>query len=76
MKFSLGTQFTFGSLTFTAGEDGDLKMLPPGPAPEHSTPAPSSASDGAYSGSDHFARLYTRTAKLVRGIPIVTSNLR
>jgi hypothetical protein len=30
MKFSLSTQFTFGSLTFTAGEDGDLKMLPPG----------------------------------------------
>jgi hypothetical protein len=35
MKFPLGTQFTFGSLTFTAGENGDLNMLPPGPAPEH-----------------------------------------
>jgi hypothetical protein len=30
MKFSRGTQFTFGSLTFVAGEDGDLKMLPQG----------------------------------------------
>jgi hypothetical protein len=28
VKFPLGTQFTFGSLTFTAEEDGDLKMLP------------------------------------------------
>jgi hypothetical protein len=30
MKFPLGTQFTFGSLTFAMGEDGDLKMLPQG----------------------------------------------
>jgi hypothetical protein len=29
MKFPRGTQFTFGSLAFIAGEDGDLKMLPP-----------------------------------------------
>jgi hypothetical protein len=35
MKFPRGTQFIFGSLTFAAGEDGDLNMLPPGPAPEH-----------------------------------------
>jgi hypothetical protein len=76
MKFPLGTQFTFGSLTFAAGEDGDLKMLPLGPVPEHPTPAPSSASGGAYSGLDPFAGLYIRTAKLVRGIPIVTSTLR
>jgi hypothetical protein len=34
VKFPLGTQFIFRSLTFAAGEDEDLKMLPPGPAPE------------------------------------------
>jgi hypothetical protein len=51
-------------------------MLPPGPAPEHPTPAPSTVSSGACSGSDPFAGLYTRTVKLVRGIPIMTSTLR
>jgi hypothetical protein len=76
MKFPLGTQFTFGSLTFTAGEDEDLKMLPSGPAPEHPTPAPLSALGGGCSGLDPFAGLYIRTAKLVRGILIVTSTLR
>jgi hypothetical protein len=76
MKFPLGTQFIFESLTFAAREDGDLKMLPPRPVPEHPTPAPSSASSGACSGLNHFAGLYIRTAKLVRGIPIVTSTLR
>jgi hypothetical protein len=40
VKFPLGTRFTFGSLTFAAGEDGDLKMLPAGPTPEHPAPAP------------------------------------
>jgi hypothetical protein len=76
MKFPLVTQFTFGSLTFTVGEDEDLKMLPPGLAPEHLTPAPSSTSGGAYSGLDPFAGLHIRTAKLVRGISIMTSTLR
>jgi hypothetical protein len=76
MKFSLGTHFTFGSLTFVAGEDGNLKMLLPGPVPEHPTHAPSSASDGACLGLDSFAGLYIRTAKLIRGIPIVTFTLR
>jgi hypothetical protein len=76
VKFPRGTQFTFGSLTFVAGEDGDLKMLPPGTAPEHPAPVPSSTSGGTCSGSDPFTGLYIRTAKLVRGIPIVTSILR
>jgi hypothetical protein len=76
MKFPFSTQFTFGSLTFAIGEDEDLKMLPPGPAPEHPTPAPSSTSDSTYLGLDPFAGLYIRTAKLVRGILIVTSTLR
>ncbi len=76
MKFPRSTQFTFGSLTFVAGEDGDLKMLPPGTAPEHPAPAPSSTSGGTCSGSDSFAGLYICTVKLVQGIPIVMSTLR
>jgi hypothetical protein len=72
-KIPLNTQFTFGSLTFVVGKDEDLKMLPPGPAPEHPTPAPLSTSGSNCSGLDPFAGLYIRTTKLVRGIPIVTS---
>jgi hypothetical protein len=51
-------------------------MLPPGPAPEHLTSAPSSTSGDASSGLDPFAGLYIRTIKLIRGILIVTSTLR
>jgi hypothetical protein len=76
MKFPRGTQFTFGSLTFVAGEDGDLKMLLPRTAPKHPAPTPSSTSGGTCSGSDPFAGLYIRTVKLVRGIPIMMSTLR
>jgi hypothetical protein len=76
VKFPLDTQFTFRSLTFVAGEDGGLKMLPPGIAPEHPAPAPSSTSGATYSSSDPFVGLYIRTAKLIQGIPIVTSTLR
>jgi hypothetical protein len=76
MNFPLDTQFTFGSLTFAAREDEDLKMLPPGPAPEHPTLAPSSTSGDACSCLDHFAGLYIHTANFVQGIPIVTSTLR
>jgi hypothetical protein len=61
---------------FTTGKDGDLKMLPPGPAPKHPTPAPSSTSGGACSGLNPFVGLYIRTGKLGRGIPIVTPTLR
>jgi hypothetical protein len=76
MKFPLGTQFTFRSLTFAVGEDRDLKMLPPGPTPEHPTPAPSSTSSGVCSSLNPFTGLYIRTVKLIRGIPIVMSTLR
>jgi hypothetical protein len=51
-------------------------MLPPGPAPDHPTLAPSSTSGSTCSGLDPFTRLYIHTAKLVRGISIVTSTLR
>jgi hypothetical protein len=76
VKFPHDTQFTFGSLTFVAEEDIDLKMLPPGTTLEHPAPAPSSTSSGTYSGSDPFAGLYICTAKLIQGILIVTSTLR
>jgi hypothetical protein len=76
VKFSCGTQLTFDSLTFAAGEDRDLKMLPPGPAPERLTLTSSSASGGSCSGSDPCAESYIRTAKIVWGIPVVTFILR
>jgi hypothetical protein len=74
VKFPLGIKFIFGSLTFAAGEDGDLRMLPSGEATEHT--AHSSASSGTQADSEFFDGLYIRTAKLVRGIPIVTTILR
>jgi hypothetical protein len=73
IKFHRGTQFTFRSLTFAAGEDEDLKMLSPWPALEHLAMAPSSTSGGSCSGLNPCTYLYIRTAKLVWGIPIVTS---
>jgi hypothetical protein len=76
VKFPRCSHFTFGSLMFVAGEDGDFKMLPPGTAPEHPALAPSSTSGGTCSGSDPFAGLYICTAKLIWGIPIVKSTLR
>jgi hypothetical protein len=75
-KFPHGTEFTFGSLMFTAGEDGDLKMLPPGPAPEYIVLALSSALEGSCSGLDPCTWLYICTTKLVQGISVVTSILQ
>jgi hypothetical protein len=74
VKFPRGTKFTFGSLTFAAGEDGDLRMLPSGEATEHT--APSSASSETQADSDLFDGSYIRTVKLVRRIPVVTTILR
>jgi hypothetical protein len=51
-------------------------MLPPEPAPEHLAPTSSSASDRSCVGSGRCVRNYIRTAKIVRGIPVVTSILR
>jgi hypothetical protein len=85
VKFRCSTQFTFESLTFAAGEDGNLKMLPPGPAPERLMliygQAPcfstiTSTIGSAYSGMDPYAGLHICTVKLVRGILIVTSILQ
>jgi hypothetical protein len=74
VKFPLGTEFTFGSLTFAAGEDRDLRMLPPGEATEHT--APSSASSGTQADLDFFDEPYIRTVKLIREIPVVTTIFR
>jgi hypothetical protein len=77
VKFPCDTQLTFRSLTFAAEEDGELKMLSLGPAPEHLTLASSAASGGSCSGSDPNAGSYSyiQTTKIVRGIPVVTSIL-
>jgi hypothetical protein len=72
VKFPCGTQLTFGSLTFAAGEDRELKMLPPGPTLEHPTLASSAASGGSCSGLDPSVGSYIRTAKIVQGIPVVS----
>jgi hypothetical protein len=74
VKFPLGTKFTFGSLMFAAGEDGDLQMLPPGEATEHT--APSSASSETQADSDFLDGPYICMVKLIRGIPVVTTILR
>jgi hypothetical protein len=76
VKFPCDTQLTFGSLTFAAEEDRELKMLSLGPAPEHLALASSVTSGGSCSGSDPNAGSYIQIAKIVRGIPVVTSILR
>jgi hypothetical protein len=74
IKFPHDTQFTFGSLTFVAGEDGDLKMLPLEVAleylvlvhgPDPCSPPNLSTSDSACSGSDPYAGLFIRTIEIV-----------
>jgi hypothetical protein len=76
VKFPCGTQLTFGSLIFAARENGELKMLPPGPAPGHLALMSSSAPDRSCVGLGHCAGSYIRTAKIIRGIPVVTSTLQ
>jgi hypothetical protein len=58
VKFSCGTQLTFGSLIFAAGENEELKMLPPKPAPGHLAPTSSSTSGRSCTGSGHCAGSY------------------
>jgi hypothetical protein len=64
-KFPCGTQLTFGSLNFAAGEDGDLKMLTPGLAPEHLALASLAASGGSCSRLDPSAGSYICTTKII-----------
>jgi hypothetical protein len=63
IKFPRGTEFTFGSLMFTTGKDGDLRMLPSGEAAEHI--APLSASSETQAESDLFDGSYICTVKLI-----------
>jgi hypothetical protein len=85
VKFSLNTQFTFRSLMFAAGEDEDLRILPPRPALERLTPTDGQASwslmtsptsGGVCSSLDPFTRLYICIAKIVQGISVMMSTLR
>jgi hypothetical protein len=75
IKFSYGTQLTFGSLNFATEEDRDIKMLPPGPAPEHLALTSSSASGRSCVGSGRCVGNYICTTKIIRCILVVTSIL-
>jgi hypothetical protein len=79
IKFSYGTQFTFGSLMFSAREDGNLELLTRGPPPKHLASvygqapyllASSSTPSGVCSGLNPYAGSYHRAAKTKQGIPI------
>jgi hypothetical protein len=50
-------------------------MLHPGPALDHLALASSSASDSSCSGSNPCVGIYIRTAKIIQGIPVMTSIL-
>jgi hypothetical protein len=78
-KFPYGTQFTFGSLMFAAGENGNLELLAKGPAPKHLVPvygqapylsASSSISCGVCSDLNPHARPYYRAAMPSQGFSI------
>jgi hypothetical protein len=76
VKFSYDTQLILGSLIFAVGENGELKMLSLGPAPGHLASMSSSASGRSCAGPGRCAGSYIRTAKIICGIPVVTSTLR
>jgi hypothetical protein len=83
-KFLVGTQFLFGTLMFTAGEDENLELQVQDPPSHQWAPiyveAPyypvdplstkTLASDGARSSLNHFAGLYTLTAMMSWRQPI------
>jgi hypothetical protein len=76
VKFPCGTQLTFKSLIFAVGENGKLKMLPPGPAPGYLALTSSSASARSCAGSGHCVGSYICTTKIIWGISVVMSILR
>jgi hypothetical protein len=85
VKFPCDTQFTLGSLMFATVEDGNLRILPLGPALECLAPAYgqipcfpiiSSTTGSACSGLDHYEEPHICTIKIVQGIPIVMSILQ
>jgi hypothetical protein len=75
-KLSYDTQFLFRTLMFTVGENGNLELPAPGPAPTHHEsiygeatyypvdPSTTSASGGVCSGLNPYAGSYTPTAML------------
>jgi hypothetical protein len=79
IKFLYDTQFTFRSLMFVAGENGNLKLLTRRPTPKHLVPvygqapylsANSFISGGACSGLNPYAGSYHLTARTSQGLPI------
>jgi hypothetical protein len=85
VKFTRCNQLTFGSLTFATREDGNLRLLSPGPAPEHLAPThgqdlccptTSSTSGNVCTGQDSYAGVYIYTSKLVWGISVMMSILQ
>jgi hypothetical protein len=75
IKFPRDTQLTFGSLIFATGENGELKMLSPGPARGHLAPMSSSASGRSCVGLGRCPGSYIRTAKIIQAISVVASTL-
>jgi hypothetical protein len=74
--FPYDTEFTFGSLTFAAEKDENLKLLTPRPAPERLISvygqalylsAILSTTGGAYSGLNPYAGPYIHTVRFVQG---------
>jgi hypothetical protein len=83
VKFLHDTQFLFGSLMFTTGEDRNLELLTRGPAPTHRKPVfgealyyptnPSaSASSDAHSGLNPYEWSYYPSAMTSQGYLIGT----
>jgi hypothetical protein len=79
IKFSYDTQFTFESLIFAIGEDGDLELLTQGPAPKRLAPVYGQASylltnsstlAGACLGLNPYTGSYHRAATTTQRIPI------
>jgi hypothetical protein len=61
-----------GVIGICCGGNRNLGMLPPGPAPHRPALTLSFVLGGSCSGLDPCAGIYIRTAKSVRGIPVVT----
>jgi hypothetical protein len=79
VKFSCGTQFTFGSLMFPVEKDGNLELVTQGPALKQLVPVyghvpylsvSSSILGGACSGLNPYAGPYHRATKTTQGISI------
>jgi hypothetical protein len=82
VKFSYGTQFLFGTLIFTPGEDGTLELLTRGPTPSHhepiygeapyypADPSTTSTLDGICSGFNPYTGSYYLATMMLQGHPI------